>query len=155
MQFPSTHHTNLGPEVLFQFFNSFLEHSITSSCQKYNFASKIEVINRNFIPYASICTFNIGIIILSFVTMYCGSNQGPSYNTILKISLFWAPVTHACNPSFSGGRNQEDRGSKPAQVNSLWDPISKKPFIKKGWWSGSMSRPWVQTPIPQNKWINK
>jgi hypothetical protein len=28
------------------------------------------------------------------------------------------PVAHACNPSYSEGRDQEDRGSKPAQANS-------------------------------------
>jgi hypothetical protein len=28
-----------------------------------------------------------------------------------------APETHACNLSYSGGRDHEDRGSKPAQVN--------------------------------------
>jgi hypothetical protein len=27
-------------------------------------------------------------------------------------------VAHACNPSYSGGRDQEDRSSKPAQANS-------------------------------------
>jgi hypothetical protein len=31
-----------------------------------------------------------------------------------KTCLSWVPVAHACNPSFSGGRDQEDRGSKPA-----------------------------------------
>jgi hypothetical protein len=25
-------------------------------------------------------------------------------------------VAHACNPSYSGGRDQEDHGSKPAQA---------------------------------------
>jgi hypothetical protein len=35
-------------------------------------------------------------------------------------------VAHACNPSYSGGRDQEDRGSKPAWANSFRDPISKK-----------------------------
>jgi hypothetical protein len=34
-------------------------------------------------------------------------------------------VAHACNPSYSGGRDQEDHGSKSAWVNSSWDPISK------------------------------
>jgi hypothetical protein len=34
-------------------------------------------------------------------------------------------VAHSCNPSYSGGRDQEDHGSKPAQANSLQDPISK------------------------------
>jgi hypothetical protein len=41
------------------------------------------------------------------------------------------PVAHACNPSYSGSRDQEDRGSKPAQANSSQHPNSKKPFTKK------------------------
>jgi hypothetical protein len=28
------------------------------------------------------------------------------------------PVAHACNPSYSGGRNQEDCSLKPAWANS-------------------------------------
>jgi hypothetical protein len=36
-----------------------------------------------------------------------------------------ALVAHACNPSYSEGRDLEDQGSKPAQANSLQDPISK------------------------------
>jgi hypothetical protein len=28
-------------------------------------------------------------------------------------------VAHTCNPSYSGGRDQKDLGSKPAQANSL------------------------------------
>jgi hypothetical protein len=39
-------------------------------------------------------------------------------------------VVHACNPSYSEGRDQKDCGSKPAQANSSRDPISKKPFTK-------------------------
>jgi hypothetical protein len=31
----------------------------------------------------------------------------------------WALVAHACNASYSRGRDQEDHGSKPAQANSL------------------------------------
>jgi hypothetical protein len=44
-------------------------------------------------------------------------------------------MAHAYNPSYSGGRDQEDHGSKPAWVNSSWNPISKKPITKKagGW----------------------
>jgi hypothetical protein len=37
----------------------------------------------------------------------------------------WALMAHACDPSYSGGSNQEDRDLKPAQANSLRDPISK------------------------------
>jgi hypothetical protein len=40
-------------------------------------------------------------------------------------------VAHTCNPSYSGGRDQENPGSKPAQANSSRDPILKIPNIKK------------------------
>jgi hypothetical protein len=36
-----------------------------------------------------------------------------------------APVAHTYNPNYSGGRDPEYHGSKPAQENSLQDPISK------------------------------
>jgi hypothetical protein len=42
------------------------------------------------------------------------------------------PVAHAYNPSYPGGSNQEDGGSKPAQANSSRDPTSKKPITKTG-----------------------
>jgi hypothetical protein len=41
-----------------------------------------------------------------------------------------ALMAHACNPSYSGGRDQDDQGSKPAQANSLKDPIAKNPSQK-------------------------
>jgi hypothetical protein len=44
----------------------------------------------------------------------------------------WVLVAHACNPSYSGGRDQKDCSSKPAQANSFQDPISKKPITKIG-----------------------
>jgi hypothetical protein len=44
----------------------------------------------------------------------------------------WAPVAHACNHSYSEGRDQEDGGSKPAWANSLQDPILKNHNTKKG-----------------------
>jgi hypothetical protein len=40
-------------------------------------------------------------------------------------------VALAYNLSYSGGRDQEDQGSKPAWANSLSDPISKNPFTEK------------------------
>jgi hypothetical protein len=43
-----------------------------------------------------------------------------------------APVAHACNPSYSGGRDQRDCSLKPAQAHSSQDPILKKPITKKG-----------------------
>jgi hypothetical protein len=65
-----------------------------------------------------------------------------------------ALVVHACNLSYSGGRDQEDCGSKPAGANSSRDPILKKTHHKEGllfppfistwergddhWWSGTV-----------------
>jgi hypothetical protein len=47
------------------------------------------------------------------------------------------PVAHACNPSYLGGRDQEDLSSKPAWANSSQDPISKENHHKKELVSGS------------------
>jgi hypothetical protein len=41
------------------------------------------------------------------------------------------PVAHTCNPSYSGGRDQEDPSLKPAWANSFRDPISKKKTQQK------------------------
>jgi hypothetical protein len=46
-------------------------------------------------------------------------------------------VTHTYNPSYSGGRDQEDHSSKPAWANSLRDPISKNPSQK---WAGEVAQ---------------
>jgi hypothetical protein len=45
--------------------------------------------------------------------------------------LGWVPIAHTCNPSYSGGREQEDHGLKPTQAKSLRDPVSKIPNTKK------------------------
>jgi hypothetical protein len=39
-------------------------------------------------------------------------------------------VAHACNPSYLGGRDQEDGGSKPAQANSSSENLSQKTLHK-------------------------
>jgi hypothetical protein len=49
-------------------------------------------------------------------------------------------VTHAYNPSYSGGRDQEDHSSRLAQANSSLFPILKIPITKQGWWNGSSGR---------------
>jgi hypothetical protein len=50
---------------------------------------------------------------------------------LIKLSAGDSPY----NPSYSGGRDQKDHGSKAAlPANSSEDPISKKPITKKGWW---------------------
>jgi hypothetical protein len=40
-------------------------------------------------------------------------------------------MAHTCNPSYSGGRDQEDHILKPARANSSQDPISKIPSTKR------------------------
>jgi hypothetical protein len=42
------------------------------------------------------------------------------------------PVVHTYNPSYSGGRDQEDPGLNPTGANSSTRPYLKKPFTKKG-----------------------
>jgi hypothetical protein len=37
----------------------------------------------------------------------------------------WRLVAHTCNPQYSGGRDQEGYGSRPAPTNSSREPISK------------------------------
>jgi hypothetical protein len=49
-----------------------------------------------------------------------------------KYKWSWVPMAHACNPSYSGSRDQEDHGPKQAWPNSSRDPISKKPITKIG-----------------------
>jgi hypothetical protein len=42
----------------------------------------------------------------------------------INIGVSCETVAHTCNPTYSGCRDQEDVGLKPAWANSLWDPIS-------------------------------
>jgi hypothetical protein len=41
------------------------------------------------------------------------------------------PGAHACNASYSGGRDQEDHGLKPAWANTSQDPRWKIPKTKR------------------------
>jgi hypothetical protein len=44
-------------------------------------------------------------------------------------------VAHACNPSYSGSKDQWDCSSKPVWANSSCNPILKNLITKKlGWW---------------------
>jgi hypothetical protein len=56
----------------------------------------------------------------------CNSMPGSfqfSTNKVYPISQTW--VVHTCNPSYLGGWDREDWGSRPALANISWDPISK------------------------------
>jgi hypothetical protein len=57
---------------------------------------------------------------------------------MLSKKLNQAQVAPACNPSYSGGRDQEDHNLKPA-TNYSRDPILKN-ITKKSWWSSSRYR---------------
>jgi hypothetical protein len=41
-------------------------------------------------------------------------------------------VAHTYNPSYLGGTDQQDGGSKPVQSDGSQDPVSKKPNMKTG-----------------------
>jgi hypothetical protein len=43
-----------------------------------------------------------------------------------------AQVAHACNPSYSGDKDQEDHSSKPAQGKKFLRPYLKKIHHTKG-----------------------
>jgi hypothetical protein len=44
----------------------------------------------------------------------------------------WVPLAHTYNPSYSGGRDQEDRGLKPAWANRFLRPyLEKTHYLKK------------------------
>jgi hypothetical protein len=49
----------------------------------------------------------------------------------LKMCPNRVPVAHACNPSYSGERDQEDRSSKLAQ-NGRWECLLSD---MSQWWS--------------------
>jgi hypothetical protein len=49
-------------------------------------------------------------------------------------------MAHTCNPSYLGGREQEDHGSRLVQENSSQDPVSKKNQNQLDWRCGSSDR---------------
>jgi hypothetical protein len=57
----------------------------------------------------------------------------------LKIIITWVLVAYTCNPSYSGGRDQEDHGSKPAQENSSQDTILKNPSCTQKYRAGRVA----------------
>jgi hypothetical protein len=78
----------------------------------------------------------------SFITpLLCAKPyRDTSKYSVQELPSSQAPVAHAYNPSYSGGRDQKDRSLKPARADSWKDPISKLPNAEKGWWSGSSGR---------------
>jgi hypothetical protein len=72
-----------------------------------------------------------------------------------SLQLCQVLVTHACNPSYSGGRDQEDCDLKPAPAKSLRDPILKIPNTKRAGGVaqgvGPEFKPWYCPPNPQKR----
>jgi hypothetical protein len=65
-----------------------------------------------------------------------GRSQAREFSKMLFIS--WVPMAHTYNPSYSGSRDQEDRGSKQAPGKLFERPYLKKKKThhkKRGWWS--------------------
>jgi hypothetical protein len=60
-------------------------------------------------------------------------------------------VAQVCNPSYSGGRDQEDWGLKPAWANSHETLSLKNPSQEKELVEWLRRRPGVQTPVQQQK----
>jgi hypothetical protein len=60
-------------------------------------------------------------------------------------------VAHACNPSYSGGRDQEDGSSKPAWENSSLDSVSKNPSQKIGLVEWLKMKALSSSPVLQKK----
>jgi hypothetical protein len=60
-------------------------------------------------------------------------NHLPSINIddlhkVLEYNFGWVLVAHACNPSYSGARDQEDHSLKPD-----WEILSQKTLSQKNW----------------------
>jgi hypothetical protein len=71
---------------------------------------------------------------------FCDVNSSTVDHDQYFLSKNWwslESMAHACNPSFSGGRDQEDHGSKPAWANIMGDPVLKIPITKRAAGSGS------------------
>jgi hypothetical protein len=58
---------------------------------------------------------------LGIITSYQG-NQYKVIKYIKKGKMSWVLVVHTCNPSYLGGCDQEDGGSRPARGISSQDP---------------------------------
>jgi hypothetical protein len=63
--------------------------------------------------------------------LLCKCEALSSNSNTTKEKELGAREAQACNPRYSGGRDQEDRGLKAAWANSSRDPISKNPSQKK------------------------
>jgi hypothetical protein len=66
-----------------------------------------------------------------------------------------APVAHACNRSYSGGRNQEDTSLKPAQTKKFTRPTQKTLHKNRAVGVDEGEGPEFQAPVLQKTKQNK
>jgi hypothetical protein len=66
-------------------------------------------------------------------------------------------VAHACNPSYSGSKDQEDQGLNPTWANTSRDPILKNSITKTGLMEWLKVKALNSRPSPtiENKQTNK
>jgi hypothetical protein len=85
-----------------------------------------------FIPVVKLHTINIKSFHLS-IKNKIGFRTGDLIESLpSKCETELLSGCCAYNPSYSGGRDQEDHSSTPAQANSSQDPVSKELITEKG-----------------------
>jgi hypothetical protein len=78
-------------------------------------------------------------------------------SSLQQLAPSQVPVAHTCNPSYSGGRDQEDHGWKPpGQI--VFETLTQRKKKKnhhhhhqKSWWNGSRCRPECKAQYHQKK----
>jgi hypothetical protein len=64
-------------------------------------------------------------------SMYARMSKCKNHKITKNFKWGWALVAHTCNPSYTGGREEEDCSSKPAQANSSERTYFKTTLHKK------------------------
>jgi hypothetical protein len=61
----------------------------------------------------------------------CSLLLHPCSHQFSKFNVSWVSVAYTCNPSYSGGRNQKDHGSKPVWARPyLIKTLHKKELVE-------------------------
>jgi hypothetical protein len=83
----------------------------------------------------------VGVSGLLYTLNHCGKHcivglHGLIFATLKVEQARQALEAYTCNPSYSGGRDQEDSSSRTVQANTSQELILKLPNTKQGWQSG-------------------
>jgi hypothetical protein len=90
---------------------------------------------KKFVPFAFLFLFPMVYYMCDVQTMH---QPVEIWDALGKCSILLDVISSKkvnlgealCNPSYSGGRDQEDHSSKPAQASSSARPYLEKPFKK-------------------------